>query len=872
MLTLLRVVSLRYYRANLLRTAITVLGVTLGVAVLAAIRITNVSTLRAFERSVEAIAGRARLQVMSDGGSFDERLLPIARRQPGVAAAAPVVEARMLVAGTPGEMLLVVGVDLLADRAVRDYDFKRGPRERRGAASANGADAAPQPAPLDLLVQPNAILLSERFAERYGLRVGSRLDLFTPTGKKQFEIKALLGFQGPARALSGNFAVLDIAAAQVHLEKLGRLDRIDVALQPGFPLDDVQARLQHALGERVRVERPESRTASVEQMLRSFHVNLFALSLIALFVGMFLIYNTVSFAVVQRRKEIGILRSLGVTRRRIGWLFLVETLALGFAGSILGLLLGLLLSKGALQLVSNTVTTLFILVSVRDLTVTPGTVLLGLVLGTLSAPLSALPPIVSATCVAPTAALQRTGAELAFQQRGLRRGVARLTLAGILGLLLAWVLAGLKAVNDVPLFGYAACFVTVLGAALLMPLGTLLATRLARPPLERLFGIEGRLAGDNLRSSLGRTSIAIAALMAGFAMVVSVGTMIHSFKQTVTAWVEQTVRADLVINQASPVSSSANVKMPARIATEIAAVEGVAEVDRFKAVNVRYRGRPVFMAVGELDIFGRYSRFFFLEGRKTEALRQVIENGAVLISENFSVRTGLHRGDTLRLATPSGPAEFPIAGVLLDYTSDRGTITIDRRTFLKYWQDDLVDTLGVFLRPGFDPQAVAQAITRRFGERYSLFVMTNKAFKAEIVKILDQSFQITYALEIIAMIVALLGILNALFASIIERTREIGILRSVGAVARQIRRIVMVEAALMGLVAELTGFLTGVALAYLLINVINKQSFGWTIQTAYPAAFLIVSTLVIFLTACLAGYLPARRAAATDLKEALHYE
>lgn len=857
MLFLLRSISLRYYRGNRIRSFITLLGVTLGVAVLAAIRITNHSTLSAFQNTVEAISGRARLQITADGSGFDERLLVTVRRQPGVDASAPLVQARLLVADAPGEMLLVAGIDLLSDRAVREYVVK----DRDASSQTSGAD------PLELLTHPDAIILSERFAHRYGINVGSPIELFTPMGKRRFVVKALLGFKGPARTLSGNFALLDIAAAQVQFGKLGKLDRIDVTVKAGHDLDAVQTRLQKALGEGVRVERPASRNKSVERMLRSFHVNLFALSLIALFVGMFLIYNTISFAVMQRRKEIGILRSLGLTQRSVAALFLTEAFILGFIGSALGLLLGIVLAKAAMHLVSGTVSALFILVSIEHLTVTPGTIILSLLIGTLCSPLAALMPIKSATLVPPTAALQRFGLE----QRP-RAAIRMYSLAGLVCLLLAALLSQFEAVGGVPLFGYLASFVTVLGAALLAPLATTMLTRNLLPATQRLFRIEGRLATDNLQSSLGRTSVAIAALMTGVAMVVSMGIMVHSFKQTVFVWVDQTVRADLVISQAAPVSSAMNVKMPASLAREVEEVEGVAEVDAFKGLNVNYRGALVFLAVGELDVFGRYSKFVYLEGEKNTALRQVIDEGAVFISENLSAKTGLHRGDALRLSTPSGPVDFRVAAVLVDYSADRGTVTMHRPTFLKYWRDDLIDTMGVFLEPGYVPEQVARAITRRFADRYSLFVLTNRAFKDEVIKLVNQTFHITNALELIAIFVALLGILNALFASILERTREIGILRSIGALTTQIKRIVMVEAALMGCVAEFVGFITGIILALILIHVINKQSFGWTIQMSYPVPLLVGSTLLIFLTACLAGYFPARRAAATDLKEALHYE
>ena len=285
---------------------------------------------------------------------MDETVLPLARRVPGVAAVAPLVLADVVVPEAGGAVLLVAGIDVVSDRAVRDYTFRWTEGDKQD--------------PFAVLTQPQAIVLSERFAQRYGFRLGAAMQIYTSQGIQQLVVRGLLRPEGAAEALGGHFAIMDIAAAQVLFDRVGRLDRIDVVPRQDFPLETLQATLQQRLGPGVQVRRPQARNQAVEKMLRSFHVNLTALSLIALIVGMFLIYNSTTIAVVQRRRELGILRALGVARRRLFLLLLSEACGTALLGALLGVGLGLLLARLALRLVSPAVSTLYVLEHVTHLT------------------------------------------------------------------------------------------------------------------------------------------------------------------------------------------------------------------------------------------------------------------------------------------------------------------------------------------------------------------------------------------------------------------------------------------------------------------------------------------------------------------------
>jgi putative ABC transport system permease protein len=854
MFPLFRFVSRPYVRQHRLRVLFPLLGVALGVAVFVAVRVTNISTLRSFERTVEAIAGRASLEIIGHGAPLDEALLPVARRTPGVASVAPLVLTDVLVREAGGKALLVAGIDVIADRAVRDYTFRWTKGDRRGD-------------PLAILTKPRSIVLSERFARRYGLRLGAPIHIYTSQGTQQLVVRGLLRPEGAAEALGGYFAIMDIAAAQVLFGRIGRLDRIDVVPREGFPLEVVQAALQKRLGPGVRVRRPQARNKAVEKMLRSFHVNLTALSLIALIVGMFLIYNSTTISVLQRRRELGILRALGVPQRRIFRLILSEALMIGTLGALGGVGLGVLLARLALRLVSPAVSALYVLENVNRVILTWDTAMIGAGLGVGAALLSAAWPTLEALRISPMAAIQQRGV---YSRR--QTSLWPSTLTGILLLLLAYGLSRLPAVARVPVFGYLACLALVLGISCLIPLVLRAVAQVGRQTLTRWLGVEGLLALDNLLYTLRRGAVAIAALLTSFAMMISVAIMIKSFKKTVYTWVEQTISADLLVHQATPGGERSVLTMPHRLRRELLRIAGVRDVDSARGIDLEYDGDLVLLVAVDFAVYAQYGTFPFVAGDARQAIPQVIGHQGLLVSENFSRRYGVSVGDQLVLDTPKGQQAFPVAGVVIDYSSDRGTITMDRHTYTTYWEDEQVDAFGVFVVPGADLERVAERIQRHFAGRYPLYVLTRGKFRERVLELVEQPFAVTYALEVIAILVALLGVTNALYASILERTRELGVLRAVGATRRRVRRIILVEGGIMGVIGGCCGLVAGVFLSIILIFVINRQVFGWTLQMAVPMPFMGVALVLLVVATIAASYQPARHAARVHLMEAVQYE
>jgi putative ABC transport system permease protein len=847
---LIRLLAWRTLTRDPVRSLITVLGVALGVAVVLAIRLANDGVLQSFRNSLDHVAGKSRLQVSGGEIGFDETLFPMIAQTPGVVRAVPVVQAVTPVAGLPGEVLLVLGVDVLADASVREYT----------GLTEELSD------PLQVLTESRAILLTERFGHAHGLRLDETIRLHTPAGPKTFVIRGLLADQGAARTMDGQFAVMDIAAAQLHFGKLGRLDRVDLVLDEQADPDQVAGNLRRHLPPGVLVERPEARNVQVEHMLGSFQLNLFVLSLIALFVGMFLVYNTMSVSVVRQRRQIGILRALGVSRGQILLAVAAEGGMIGLMGAFLGVALGIGLARATLGVVSQTVSSLYAFVRPGELHLPTTLIIQAVLLGIGTAGFSSLLPALEAAAVTPHESL--AAASLERRHRPWLLSVAGLGLA-----LVAYGLAQAGPVGGRPLFGYGAALSLLLGTSLLCP-GFLRAyQRMLAAGLAGSRLLAGRVAAGNLGRALRRNAVTIGAMVMGLAMLVSVSTMILSFRRTVEVWIHQTMRADLYLSRATRLVKGSDTRLPASILDEVRRIPGVAEVDGFRGIRVEDgRGGRFLLGAGDFDVMARRGRLLFRNGDSATILHEARGQDRLIVSETFAERYRLTEGDEVTLHPPGQTVRLRIAGVYYDYTTEGGLAVMDRALFRRLWRDPWLTSIVIYLVPGAEPQAVRQEILRRFSGREDLVVLSNRALKARVLEIFDQTFAITYALEVVALVVAALGVLNTLIASVLERTREIGILRSVGFTRGGVLRTILCEAAFMGTLANLLGALTGLGLSLILIYVINKQSFGWTIQFTFPFRLIVEYAVLTLGVSLAAGYLPAWRASRLSIAEAVRYE
>ena len=355
---------------------------------------------------------------------------------------------------------------------------------------------------------------------------------------------------------------------------------------------------------------------------------------------------------------------------------------------------------------------------------------------------------------------------------------------------------------------------------------------------------------------MARTVITIAALMTALSMLISISIMILSFRKTVDLWVEQSINGDVFIFPGSYSLTGYSALLPIEVSRALPTLPGVKAVDSFRALEVEYRNQPTLIASVDGQVFLNMKTIRFTKGNARAILNQFASGQSVLVTESFSLRHRVKPGDRIRLNTPKGEIDFSISGIFYDYSTDWGMILMEKRVYQSLWNDETLHSAGIYLQEGVSHEVFKKMIRERFSKPYQLFLVSHRELRSEILKIFDQTFAITYSLELIALIVAFLGIINSLNALIIERQRDIGIFRALGAFRKQVEKMVLIEAGMIGFFSHILGLIAGLLLSLLLIYVINKQSFGWTIQFSIPLRSLIESWLLVMVTSLGAGLIP----------------
>jgi len=834
------------------RSVVTIAGLTLGVAVVVAIRLANVSSVQGFETALEVVAGKTSLEIVGAGVGVPETQLAELGWLRQYGRVSPVIDRTAQIETLDGSvsLLRVLGVDVLRDQPFREYRLLR--------FSEGDQGSSPQEL-LAALLAPTSVVLTERFASRHGVKLESPVRLRIGDTAHPMVVRGLLLDEGPARVIDGHLAVLDIATAQWLFDRLGWLDRVEVQLFVPDGIDIAEQEIAARLPEGLRIQRPAQRGRQVERMLAAFHFNLTALSYIALVVGLFLVYNTVAVSVISRRSEVGVLRSLGARRSLILGFFLGEAAVMAVLGAVLGTPAGWLLAQGTVRLTSTTVNTLYVTSSA---TVPQLGFEDWLLSGLIAVPLSLIAaaiPAAEAARVTPLAAVRDADHQVVYRDFP-RKPAAAASLFFGLG---AWM-STLEAVDGLPLFGLGAALAVVCGAAALVPILLEFVRRFGRETLTSWCGVEGLLAHANLSAAVARLAVSVAALVISLAMLAAIAIMIGSFRETVTYWVGQTLQADLFVATAdrAPVGSTATISTA--VERDIRTHPAVVAVDGFRGFDLPYgpEGDLIILGAGDFGVLLDYGGLAFkVPADGAAAMRAAVGRDAVVVSESFALKHEVGVGEVVSLDTPKGPRQFCVVAIYYDYSSDRGLVVMDRATFARHFGRQRPTGLTLYLDPDANAEEVRTELLAAIGPDRRIFIRTNATLRAEVLRIFDSTFAITYALEAIAIIVAILGVAATLLTLVLERRRELAILRLVGAGREQIRRMVVVEAAMLGLLSQGTGLVVGLVLSLILIYVINVQSFGWTIQFHLPLGFLAQSTILITVTAALAGLYPARVAA-----------
>jgi putative ABC transport system permease protein len=848
---LLRLLSWPYVRKHLVRSLLTVAGIVLGVAVFVGMHTANESVLEGFRRTVDRIAGAAQLQVSAGETGFDEDVLERVQAAAGVRVAVPVIEATADTGLAGQGSLLVLGVDMTGDRSLRDYDFE-------------GADDDVIDDPLIFLAQPDSIVVTRQFAERNGLKINSALLMQTMLGERRFIVRGIMRSGGLASAFGGNLAVMDIYAAQLIFGRGRKFDRIDLAVHDGASIQDVAGRLQSLLGPGFQVEPPYSRGQHFETVSRAFSMMINMTSLFALLIGMFIIYNSFSIAVTQRRAEIGILRALGATRRQIHTLFLAEGFLAGLAGSAAGVFFGSLLSRGIAAYISRLLGDVYGLAQrAEELSGDPKLVAGAMVLGVAASVFASWLPARSAARVDPVRALQKGRYQV------LSAGENRMRTAVAIAMCAAAALCLLLGKGLIPFYtGY---LLVMLAALLLTPAAALWVARMLRPVLKWLRPVEGALAADSLVQSPRRTSATVAALMLSLALAIGFAGIARASYGQIVDWLSTALNPDLFVSSSQNFTTR-SFRFPGSMGDEIRKLEGVDEVQRVRTVRVQFRGTPVMIVAVEVDGLARRAPRRPVQGDQARMYRLTARGEGVIASDNLAALKGLKLGESIEIAAPKGVLRLPIVGTVVDYSDQQGTLLVDREVFRRYWNDDSVNAFRIYLKPGAKEGEVKSRLLARFAGERRLFVFTNAELRGYILRLTDQWHGLTWVQLAVAVLVAVLGIVNSLTVSIADRRRELGVLQAVGGLRGQIRHTIWMEAVSVGVVGLVLGLALGALNLYFTIRMSRLDFAGYRLDYEYPFSVAAMLIPVILGAAFLAGIGPAEAAVRAKLVEALEYE
>lgn len=856
-------IALRNLAARKTRTLLTTLGIVLGVAVILAISITNQSTLSSINTIFDEASGLAHLVIAPSSytgtSGFSESVLSRVSSVPGVAEAVPTLQAQTLLArdaagwtfefgigGTSGgNDLVLYGIDPELDGKARLYKLEAGRFLEPGERSYSA-------------------LFTEDYAAEKNIALGQDVDILLPgNGVATLRAVGLLRKDGPGLINGGSVAFVPLSPLQEMFARGGELDQIDIVAQPEIAnsvsrLAELKQRLEDKLGSKFVVNYPAQRGQIVTQQLTTYQQGLSFFSMIALFVGGFLIYNTFTMTIVERTQEIGLLRALGLTQRQVTRLILIEALILGVAGSLLGVLFGLAMARGLMEVMSAVTATEIIAVSVPlDGLVTSLSVGLGVTA------VSAVLPALKAGRISPLAALRVKGQENPAGTPG------RIALfAGI-----ELVAVAVATINYVPLrasvafpIGSAMVFVMFLGATFTVPTAVQLLEAGFRPIIVRVFGAEGRLGSGNIERSRGRTSLTVAALMTGIAMVISIGALGRSFQTDIDGWVNSAVGGDLLVR--SPVL------MRLDFGSRLAAIPGVAAVTPARYFGVRPAADDtglVFQAIDPATYFQVASFQYAEDKQDAPQIERDLANGELLVSTTVADKYRLKRGDIFELETRRGVQAFRVAGLVSDFTSQGYVINGTLDTMRRYFGINTVDRFTLKLAPDADLATVKQAIEERYGQSRHVQVETTEDFRVRVRELTNRAFGLLDVLANIGVVVAALGVINTMMMNVMERQREIGSLRSIGMTRAQVIRMILAEAGAMGAAGAIFGIGFGFLLARVLVEGMRQLS-GYRLTFEMPLSAVLNGVVIALWVSQVAALYPAWRASRVNIVEAIKHE
>ncbi len=836
-----------------LRLALTTLGIALGVAVFFAIETANAALVTSLNSTIEKLAGRSTLEVAAGDVGFAMDVIGKVRDTPGVAMAEPVTET--LAATTLGgdTRVLILGLDTGSDLSLyANGDDQSGVVVKNPVAFQNRADS---------------VAVTRVFAERNRLNDGDRFQVRTASGLVDLTVRGIFSATGIGEVYDGNVAVMDIYSAQQVFGRGKKIDRIDIATATDADVDEVRTRLMERLGPGINVTRPELRGKTLENTVSAMHAAFTITSILALTIGVFLIFNSFSISVSQRWKEIAVLRSLGVERRNVRLMFLAEALMQGVIGSALGVAGGYWLAKAAMVIVTG------VSARIYGLTLSAGGVGFdlrfateALVLGLAASILAAWVPASSASKIEPALALRNIETRQPSGRTSFLRPFAGIALVAA-GLLLTAFSP--PAIGSFIQTGYS--FAMQIGMVMLLPKIMELGAFILRPVMQKLFGIEGVIAVDSMSHAPKRTVATVGAIMIGLSFALATASLIASQKRAIHNSLDKAVAADILVTTSDQLSSRTDHFNQATTA-RITDLPEIRRADPIRVTTVDYDGGQLMLLAHDMQAYFDISPDLLDRGDPTAARDAAAAGKGLIVSTNMGFRWGLKIGDILRLPSPRGEVALPIVGMVDYYRSERGTILMDRQTYYQYWDDTDSDYIYIDLNPDVDKQIFKQKIQAVIAGTQQAFIYTHDEYKAWGTKIIDQFFTLMYMQMVVAIIVAGIGLINTMLISVAERRREIGIFRAVGGLRLQVVKMVVLEAAAISVMGFISGAVLGALNSYFLVKTAVKAVAGFDLPLTFPTGMALLAIPVIILIAAAAAWLPAWKAARLSVTEAIGYE
>ncbi len=818
--------SLSYLLRHPWQLMLALLGVAIGVAVIIAVDLANSSARKAFLLSMDTVTGEATHQIIGGPAGVDERVYAALRVEHGFRSVAPIVEGTVFV---DERRLTLLGIDAFAEGELRSFTTE---------ATVEDGDDGAESLFRSLLVEPGAVVASAATAERLSLAVGDDFEFVAEGRLQSGRLIALFDDGGGIDDL----LVVDVATAQISLDMLGRLSRIDVRVES----DAAAERLASILPSGNQLLNAAARTRTTADLSSAFMTNLTAMSLLALLVGLFLIFNSVSFSVLQRRPLIGVLRALGFTRGQLMSMLLIEAVAIGAVAALAGVLLGVVLGEQLLALVSRSINDLYFRVSVTEVDVETFTILKGLIAGIGASLIASALPAMEATSYEPRLAMTRSTLE-----RRARGTLPLLAIGGVATMLASALLLAGSGRSLVA--GLTAVFMLILGFSLCVPLFVRAAAQFSSRLAGRLAGAIARMSISGIAAGLSRTAVAIVALAVAVSATIGVSLMVDSFRSSVGEWLEQTLQADIYVGVERGAMDTALIE-------EIAALDGVANFSTSRRSRVEdAAGRTQLVVIRMAP--GSYAGTEILDADPEVVWPDWEANDVVLVSEPYAFHADIGPGDSIDLPTDGGQRAFRVAATFQSYDVNASAVMMSRGTYDRHYADSGVDSVGLYLEPGADVDETLAAVHALASGRQAIRAESNVSIRDLSLEIFDQTFVITDILYWIAMGVAFIGILSAMLALQLERAREFATLRALGMTPGQVGGLISAQTGIIGLFAGVAAIPLGAGMAWVLIKVINRRAFGWQIDMIVSVEVLITAVGFAVLSALLAGVYPAMRAA-----------